>query len=106
MIREYRNFDALIKELTGSYTDEFDDAVRQAEKAYPVLDFSMLNIDDQAQAIAQPVASDSTKGLFADEADGEEESALPQGQARTVEGETRQPVVVDKIEKDDDTQKE
>ena len=47
--------------------DEFDDAVRQAKKAYPNLDFSQLNIDTQAQATAQPIASKSTEDLFADD---------------------------------------
>ena len=51
-VREYRDSNALIAELTGSYTDEFDDAVRQAKKAYPGLDFSRLNIDDQNQTTA------------------------------------------------------
>ena len=48
MIHEYCNSNALLKELGISYADGFDDAVRQAKKAYPNLDFSQLNIDDQA----------------------------------------------------------
>ena len=39
-IREYRNFDALLEELGTSYADSFDNAIRQAKKAYPDLDFS------------------------------------------------------------------
>ena len=106
VIHEYCDFNALLEELRTSYTDSFDDVVRQAKKAYPVLDFSMLNIDDQAQATAQPVSSDSMEGLFTDKANGEGESAPPQGQAQTVKGETCQPMVVDEIKKDDDPQKE
>ena len=51
-ICEYRDFNALLEELGTSYANGFDDAVRQAKKAYPDLDFSQLNIDTQAQAIA------------------------------------------------------
>ena len=47
-IHEYCNSNAFLKELGISYADGFDDAVRQAKKAYPNLDFSQLNIDDQA----------------------------------------------------------
>ena len=49
---EYRDFDAFLEELGTSYADSFDDAVRQAKKTYPDLDFSKLNIDIQAQATA------------------------------------------------------
>ena len=51
-IHEYRDFDALLEELGTSYANGFDDAVRQAKKAYPDLDFSQLNIDPQAQGTA------------------------------------------------------
>ena len=47
-ICEYHDSDALLEELGTSYADGFDDAVRQAKKAYPDLDFSQLNIDAQA----------------------------------------------------------
>ena len=67
-VREYRDSDALLEELGTSYADTFDDAVRLAKKNYPDLDFSQLNIDTQAQATAQPVASESTEDLFVDDA--------------------------------------
>ena len=51
-IHEYCDFDALLEELGTSYANGFDDAVRQAKKAYPDLDFSQLNIDPQAQGTA------------------------------------------------------
>ena len=51
-IHEYRDFDAFLEELGTSYANGFDDAVRQAKKAYPDLDFSQLNIDSQAQGTA------------------------------------------------------
>jgi len=81
-IREYRDSDALLEELGTSYADSFDDAIRQAKKAYPDLDFSQLNIDTQPQAIAQPVASESTEDLFADNvAPGDGESVPLEDQA-------------------------
>ena len=51
-VREYCDSDAFLEELGTSYANGFDDAVRQAKKAYPDLDFSQLNIDTQAQATA------------------------------------------------------
>ena len=39
-VHEYHDFNALLEELGTSYADKFDDAVRQAKKAYPNLDFS------------------------------------------------------------------
>ena len=44
-VREYRDSNALLEELRTSYADGFDDAVRQAKKTYPDLDFSQINID-------------------------------------------------------------
>ena len=90
-IREYRDSDALLEELRTFYADGFDDIVRQAKKAYPDLDFSQLNIDAQAQATTQPVASKSTKDLFADDAAlGDGESTLVENQAEPIEGDARQ----------------
>ena len=40
VIREYRDSNALLEELGTSYADSFDNAIRQAKKAYPDLDFS------------------------------------------------------------------
>ena len=81
-ICEYRDSDTLLKELRTSYADGFDDTVRQAKKTYLDLDFSQLNIDTQAQATAQPVASKSTEYLFVDDAAlGDGESAPVQSLA-------------------------
>ena len=89
-IREYHDSDAFLKELGTSYADDFDDAFRQAKKAYPDLDFSQFNIDAQAQATAQPVASKSMEDLFADDVvPGDEESAPIQSQAHPVKGDAR-----------------
>ena len=72
--------------------DSFNDAVRQAKKAYHDLDFSQLNIDGQAQAIAQPITSESMEDLFADDAAlGNGELAPVESQAQPVKGNARQP---------------
>ena len=75
-VREYRDFDALLGELGGSFLQGFDDALRQVKKAYPELDVSMINVNDQDQTSALPVASENTDDLFAEEAvQGDGESA-------------------------------
>ena len=91
-IREYRNSDALLEELGTSYADGFDDAIRQAKKAYPDLDFSQLSIDTQPQATVQPIASESMEDLFVDNAAlGDGESVPPENQSQPVDGDVRQP---------------
>ena len=99
-VHEYRDFDALLEEFGTSYADGFDDAVCQAKTAYPDLDFSQLNIDTQAQATAQPVASESTKELFVDNtAFGDRESVPIVNQAQPVDGGVHLPVnVEEKVE--------
>ena len=86
-VHEYCDSNALLEELRTSYADGFDDTVRQAKKTYPDLDFFQLNIDTQAQAIAQPITSESTEDLFADDATlGNGESILIVNQAQPVDG--------------------
>ena len=90
-IREYSNSDTLLEELGTSYANSFDDAVRQAKKAYPDLDFSQLNIDTQAQATAQPVISESIEDLFAKDAvPGDRESAPIENRTQRVDSDVRQ----------------
>ena len=67
-VREYRDSDALLGELGGSFLQGFDDALRQVKKAYPELDVSMININDQDQTSALPIASENTDDLFVEEA--------------------------------------
>ena len=45
-VREYRDSDALLGELGGSFLQGFNDALRQVKKAYPELDMSMINVND------------------------------------------------------------
>ena len=75
-VQEYRDSDALLGELGGSFLQGFDDALRQIKKAYPELDVSMINVNDQDQTSALPVASKNTDDLFAEETvQGDGESA-------------------------------
>ena len=73
-VREYRDSEALLRELGGSFLQGFDDALRQLKKAYPDLDVSMINVNDQDQTFALLVASENTDDLFGEDAtqgDGE-----------------------------------
>ena len=73
-VSEYRDSEALLKELGGSFLQGFDDALRQLKKAYPDLDVSMITVNDQDQTSALPVASENTDDLFGEDAvqgDGE-----------------------------------
>ena len=46
VVREYRDSDALLGKLGGSFLQGFDDALRQVKKAYLELDVSMINVND------------------------------------------------------------
>ena len=66
-VQEYRDFDALLTELGTSYTDGFEDALRQAKALYPKFDFSAVDINVAEGMSVQPDASDDTADLFAEE---------------------------------------
>ena len=68
MRHEYRDSNALLGKLGGSFLQGFDDALRQLKKAYPELDVSMINVNDQDQTSALPVASENTDDLFGEDA--------------------------------------
>ena len=66
-VQEYRDSDALLTELGASYTDGFEDALRQAKALYPKSDFSAVDINVAEGMSVQPDASDDTADLFAEE---------------------------------------
>ena len=66
-VQEYRDSDALLSELGGSYNDGFDDALRQAKAFYPKLDFLAVNITVAEATSVHPDASDDMNELFAEE---------------------------------------
>ena len=66
-VQEYRDSDALLTELGTSYTDGFEDALRQAKALYPKFDFSGVDINVAEGMSVQPDASDDTANLFAEE---------------------------------------
>ena len=74
-IREYRDSDALLVELRGSFAEGFDDCLCQVEASYPDLNLSNINIDAPAQTSVQFVASKSTNELFAEDVLGDGETA-------------------------------
>ena len=45
-MREYRDSNALLSKLRGSFLQGFDDALRQVKKAYPNLDVSNIKMED------------------------------------------------------------
>ena len=92
-VQEYYDSDALLTELGTSYTDGFDDALRQAKTLYPKFDFSAVNINIAEGMSVQPNASDDTADLFAEE---RPVTVVPEPQAE--EGKTpeaKDPVVPD-----------
>ena len=92
-VQEYRDSDALLTELGTSYTDGFDDALRQAKTLYPKFDFSAVNINIAEGMSVQPNASDDTADLFTEE---RPITVVPEPQAE--EGKTpeaKDPVVPD-----------
>ena len=101
-IHEYRDFDALLAELGSSYVDGFDDALHQVKKSYPDLEVSHVSIDIQAQTCVQPILSQSTDKIFADDdLRGDGESAPIEDQIKHVEDGACQPddiVIEEKIE--------
>ena len=74
-ICEYRDFDAFLVELGGLFVEGFDDYLRQVKASHPDLDLSNINIDAPAQTSVQPVPSESTNELFADDVSGDGETA-------------------------------
>ena len=66
-VQEYRDSDALLTELGTSYTDGFEDALRQAKALYPKFDFSAVDINVAEGMFIQPDASDDMADLFAKE---------------------------------------
>ena len=65
VVQEYRDSDALLTEFGTSYTDGFEDALRQAKALYPKFDFSAIDINVTEGMSVQPDASDDTADLFA-----------------------------------------
>ena len=75
----YRDSDALLSELGDSFLQWFDNTLCQVKKAYPNLDVSNINVEDQAQTSVMLVTSEDTNDLFAKVDDlGDKESALAQ----------------------------
>ena len=63
---EYRDFDALLKELGGSFANGFDYCFHQVKAFFPDMDLSYVSINTQAQTPAQPIYSEGTDEFFTD----------------------------------------
>ena len=88
-IREYRDSDALLAELGGSFTEAFNNYLRQVKASFPDLDLSHVTIDAPAQTSVQPVHSESTDELFVDDAPVDD----PRGDGETATESQIKPVV-------------
>ena len=92
-IKEYYDFDTLLAKLGGSFTDDFNDCLRQVKASFLDLDLSHITIDAEGQTPAHPVDSEGTDKLFADDTnpdpqgDGE---AAHANQEKSIEDITRQ----------------
>ena len=51
-VREYRDSDALLKELGGSFADDFENCFRHVKASFLNLDLLHISIDAQAQTPA------------------------------------------------------
>ena len=93
VVQEYRDSDALLTELRTSYTDGFEDALRQAKALYPKFDFSAVDINVAEGMSVQPDASDDTADLFVEE---RPVTVVPEPQAEEIKTpEAKDPVAPD-----------
>ena len=98
-ICEYRDSDTLLAEIGGSFAKGFDDCLRQVKASFPELDLSHVNINAQAQTSVQPVHSESTDELFANDAPAND----PHGDGETNVESYVNPVVDSTCHLDEDT---
>lgn len=66
-IQEYRDSNALKKELDESFADGFDDCFRQVKTSFSDLDLSYISINAQAQTPTRLANSEGIDELFADD---------------------------------------
>ena len=57
VVQKYRDSNALLKELGGSFADSFDDYFCKVKASFFDLDLSHVSIDAQAQTLASPSTS-------------------------------------------------
>lgn len=67
-IKEYRDSDALLTKLEGSFADSFDDCHHHVKASFPNLDLSHVTINPKGQTLACLVDSKGTDKLFIDDA--------------------------------------
>ena len=92
-VQEYRDSDALLTELGTSYTDGFEDALRQAKALYPKFDFSVVDINVAEGMYVQPDTSGDTADLFVEE---RPVTVIPELQAEEIKTpEAKDPVAPD-----------
>ena len=105
-IHKYRDSNTLLVELGISFAEGFDDGLCQVKTSNPNLDLSHVTIEVLNQSTAQPVHSESTKDLFADDALADDATidlkgdgdAATKGQQNTINEGSRQ---LGDVEEDD-----
>ena len=95
MILEYRDFNSFLAELGGSFTDGFDNYLRQVKASFPNLDLLHVSINAKAQTTAQATHSESTDELFVDDALADDprgggETTPIESQIQSIKGGTHQ----------------
>lgn len=90
-IKEYRDSDALLCELGTSFSEGFDDCLRQVKASFLELNLSHITIDPEGLPTAPPVYAEGTDELFGEEPnDGEAQKVDAKG---SVEDDARQPSI-------------
>lgn len=93
VIKEYRDFDALLAELGSSFVDDFDDFLYQVKASFPDLDLSHITIDVEGQISARPIDFEGTDELFEDDTtsnpQGDKEAAPHDDQTKSIDKESR-----------------
>ena len=66
-IKEYHDFDDLLRELSGSFANSFDDCFWQVKASFPHLDLSCISIDVRGQTPGRLADSEGTDELFVED---------------------------------------
>lgn len=80
--QEYRDSEALLMELGTSFTDGFDDFLRQVRASFPDLGLDHININTGGQTPAHTVNFEGTAEIFGEVPDADGESGPVQDDAR------------------------
>lgn len=72
-VQEYRDSEALLKELGSSFADGFDDCLRQVKSSFLDLGLDHIDINAGGQTPTHAVESEGTAEIFGDVPDADDE---------------------------------